>query len=91
MVGTGHNRGMEWWRWVLASVAAVLVLALLALRFDTLKDRPGSSAGRALRTLAPFGALVAVLFLIALISPWWIGAVAVAIPGVALLAMTAID
>jgi hypothetical protein len=82
---------MEWWRWISGSVAAVLVLALLALRFDTLKDLPGSSAPKALKKLAPFSLFVPTLFLLALLSPWWIGLIVIAVPGLTLLAMAAAD
>ena len=80
---------MEWWRWVLGGTAALLVLAILALRFDTLKEAPGTTPPMALRTLAPYSVLVPAAFFLALLAPWWIGVIVIAIPGLALLAMAA--
>jgi hypothetical protein len=83
------NRGVEWWRWVLAGSAAALLLALLAMRFDTLKDERNLRPAVALRTLAPWAVLVPVVFVVALVSPWWIGAILLAVPALVLLAMEA--
>ncbi len=60
---------MQWWKWVEASVAALLVVLLLALRFDTLRDRPDSTAATALRRLAPLALLIPATFLIGLLGP----------------------
>lgn len=76
---------MEWWRWLAAAGAALFVLAVLAVRFDTLKDVPGATAATALRTLAPYAATVPAVFLLALFGPWWLAAAVVAVPGVVLL------
>lgn len=86
-----QNHRVEWWRWVEGGAAAVLVLALLALRFDTLKDRPGWTAPRALRRLLPFVLFVPAVFLVATLGPWWLGLLAIAIPGLAVLVMAATD
>ena len=36
---------LEWWRWVLAGTAALLVVAIFAIRFDKLKNDPGATNG----------------------------------------------
>ncbi len=82
---------MQWWRWGGAATAGICVALLLALRFDTLKDRRGYTAGRAARRLAPWLALFPVLALATLFGPWWLVALAAAVPAVTLLAISAID
>ena len=82
---------MEWWRWASAAGAAVLVLLLLALRFDTLKDRRGGTAGTAARRLAPWLLLIPALAVAAFVGPWWLAAIVVAVPAVTLLATAAVD
>jgi hypothetical protein len=81
----GHNPGMEWWRWVEGGTAALLVLALLAMRFDTLKDQRGSSPRRALQRLPPLGLLVPAAFLLGLLGPWWFGLIVIAVPALVML------
>jgi multisubunit Na+/H+ antiporter MnhB subunit len=82
---------MEWWRWAAAAGATVLVLLILALRFDTLKDRRGGTAALAARRLSPWLLLIPVAVLAAVLGPWWLAAAVVAVPAVTLLAMAAVD
>ena len=78
---------MVWWRWLDASIATGLVVLLLALRLDTLRERLATT--EALRRLAPWVVVVPVVFLVVLVVPWWLGLILIAIPAVALLAMAA--
>ena len=82
---------MEWWRWAAAGGATVLVLLLLALRFDTLKDRRGGTAAQAARTLTPWLLVIPLVVLAAILGPWWLVAAVVTLPAVTLLAMAAVD
>lgn len=78
---------MEWWRWPAAAVEAVLLLILLLLWFDTLRDRPGWSTSRAARPPA-IGALgVPAVCLLVLILPLWLALVLIAIPASTVVAM----
>lgn len=87
----GRIAVMEWWRWPAGALAVLLVLGLLALRFDTLKDLPGWSAGRAIRRLAPLSVLIPVVLLLALLGPWWLALTAALVPGLILLVLAAVD
>jgi hypothetical protein len=82
---------MEWWRWALAGTSAVLVLAFFAIRFDKLKNDPGATDRSALRKLAPWSLIVPATFLLALLAPWWIGLITVAVPAVMLLVADSFD
>lgn len=78
---------MEWWRWVAAGVEAVLLIVLLLLWFDTLRDRPGWSVRRAARPPA-IGAIAIPLGIVAiLLLPWWVGLVLIVVPAIAVTAM----
>lgn len=80
---------LEWWRWVEATAAAALVAALLLLRFDTLKERMPDRV--AARRLAPLVLVIPAAFAVALLAPWWMGLIVIAIPAIALLTMQAVD
>lgn len=82
---------MEWWRWGGLVAGCVCVLLLLALRFDTLKDRRGSDARRAARRLSPWLGVFPVVVLATVLGPWWLVAAAVGLPALTLLAMASID
>lgn len=78
---------MQWWRWVAAGVEAVLLLVLLLLWFDTLRERPGWTVARAAR-LPAIGALsIPIGFLLVLLLPWWAGLVLIGVPAIAVAAM----
>lgn len=78
---------MQWWRWVGAAIAAVLLVILLLLWFDTLKERPGWTTARAARPPAIAAIGVPVGFLLVLLLPWWLGLILIAIPAVAIAVM----
>lgn len=78
---------MEWWRWAGASVEALLILVLLALRMDTLRDRAGWDGYRAFRVMAPWALLAPAGFVAVLLLPWWMGLILIVIPALAILAM----
>ncbi len=68
------------WHWAAAVVVAVLLIVLVLLRYDTLRDRPGTTVKQATRRALPWFAVVPVGFLLALFLPLWVGAVLIAGP-----------
>lgn len=78
---------MQWWRWVAAAVEAGLLVILLLLWFDTLKEKPGWTTSRAARPPAIGAIAVPIGFLLVLLLPWWLGMVLIAIPAVAVTVM----
>jgi hypothetical protein len=78
---------MEWWRWPAAAVEAVLLVILLLLWFDTLRDRPGWSTSRAARPPAIGALAVPAACLLVLILPLWLALVLIAIPASTVVAM----
>ena len=80
---------MQWWSWTLATVAALLVAAMVAMRFDTLKDLRTQTTRSALIKVAPLTILIPIAFVAALLTPWWFGLIVVAVPGLVLLTQAA--
>lgn len=78
---------MQWWRWVASAVEAVLLVILLLLWFDTLKEKPSWSIARAARPPAIGAIAVPIGFLLVLLMPLWIGLILIAIPAFAVLVM----
>lgn len=78
---------MEWWRWVAASVEALLLLVLVLLWYDDVRERPGWSALRAGRAAAIAGLSVPVGFAIVFLVPLWLGLILIAIPAITVAAM----
>ncbi|AZI57145.1 hypothetical protein EH165_02165 [Nakamurella antarctica] len=74
-----------------AATAALLVLVLLLLRLDTLRDRVGWTPMRALRALAPYSAAVPVIVIAVLLTPWWMVLILIAGPALAIAAMALAD
>lgn len=70
-----------------AGVVVVLLVILQLLWFDTLRDRPGWSMRRAAaRSAVSLGAIPIAIVLV-VFSPWWVAAVLIAVPAVAVIAM----
>ncbi|MGI8417830.1 MAG: hypothetical protein ACR2P2_16835 [Nakamurella sp.] len=78
---------MQWWRWVAAAVEAGLLVVLLLLWFDTLRETPGWSIARAAQRPAIAAIIVPIGFVLVLLLPLWIGLVLIAIPAIAVFAM----
>lgn len=78
---------MQWWRWVAAGVEAVLLVVLLLLWFDTLRERPGWTVARAARPPAIGALSIPIGFLLVLLLPWWAGLVLIGVPAIAVAAM----
>lgn len=78
---------MQWWRWVAAAVEAGLLVVLLLLWFDTLRETPGWTVARAAQRPAIGSVIVPIGFVLVLLLPLWIGLVLIAIPAIAVFAM----
>lgn len=84
--GAANARGaypepmIDGWHWVAASVVAVLLLILVLLWYDTLRDRPGWSTARATKNAAIGALVIPVGFAAALLLPLWMGGVLIVIP-----------
>jgi hypothetical protein len=70
---------IDGWHWIAASVVAVLLLVLVLLWYDTLRDRPGWSTARASRSAGLSALVIPVGFVAALLLPLWVGGVLVVI------------
>ena len=75
---------MDGWHWVGAAIEAVLLLILVLLFYDDLRDRPGWTVARATKWAA-LSALVIPLAFLAV--PLWIGGILIAIPLIVILVM----
>lgn len=78
---------MQWWRWVAAGVEAALLLVLLLLWFDSLRERPGWTVARAARPPALAALAIPIGFLLVLVLPWWAGVILIGLPAIAVMAM----
>jgi len=78
---------MDWWHWVAAAVEAVLLLVLVLLWYDTLRERPGWSVSRATRAAGIGAVSVPVGFVVVLFVPLWLGLILIAVPALAVAAM----
>ena len=78
---------VDGWHWVGAAVEAVLLLILVLLWYDNLRDRPGWPVGRATKWAALGALAIPVGFLAVLLLPLWIGGILIAIPLIVILVM----
>ena len=78
---------VDGWHWVGAAIEAVLLLILVLLFYDDLRDRPGWTVGRATKWAALSALAIPVGFLAVLLLPLWIGGILIAIPLVVILVM----
>lgn len=74
---------MDGWHWFAAAVEGLLLVVLVLLRYDTLRDRAHSSMGRATRSALKLAVIIPVGFVIVLLVPLWLGLILIAIPAVA--------
>lgn len=79
---------MTWLNWTAAGVEAVLILLLLLLWLDTLRDRTGWTTSMANRKAAPYAVAIPIGFVAVLLSPLWLALVLLAIPILAIVAMS---
>jgi hypothetical protein len=74
---------MDGWHWVAAAVEALLLVVLVLLRYDTLRDRPGRTVAQATRSALKLAVIIPIGFVLVLFVPLWLGLILVAIPAVA--------
>ncbi len=79
------------WHWAAAILVAVLLLVLVLLWYDSLRERPGWSLARATRRAAPAALVIPVGFVAALLLPLWVGGILVVVPLVTILVMALAD
>ena len=82
---------IDGWHWIAASVVALLLLILVLLWYDTLRDRPGWSMARATRNAALGAIVIPVGFVAALLLPLWVGGVLIVVPLVTIGVMALAD
>jgi hypothetical protein len=78
---------MEWWRWVVASVEALLLLTLILLWYDGLREKRDWRPVWAVRATGVGLVIVPLGFLVVLLVPLWLGLILVAIPAVTVVSM----
>ena len=78
---------MEWWRWVAASVEALLLLTLILLWYDGLREKRDWKPIWAVRATGVGLVAVPLGFLVVLLVPLWLGLILVAIPAVTVVSM----
>ena len=75
------------WHWVAASGVALLLLVLVLLWYDTLRERPQLTTGQATVRALPSLIVVPAGFLLTLFLPLLVGGVLIAVLLIVLLAM----
>ncbi len=78
---------MAWWRWVAAGVEALLLLTIVLLWYDSLRERTGWTLRRASRTAAISAIGIPIGFVIVLFVPLWLGLILIAVPALVIGAM----
>jgi hypothetical protein len=74
---------LDGWHWAAAGVEALLLIVLVLLRYDTLRDRPGRTLRQATRSAGKLAGVIPVGFVVVLLVPLWSGLILIAIPAVA--------
>ncbi|QNK82547.1 hypothetical protein [Nakamurella sp. PAMC28650] len=74
---------LDGWHWAAAGVEALLLIVLVLLRYDTLRDRPGRTLRQATRSAGKLAGVIPVGSVVVLLVPLWSGLILIAIPAVA--------
>ena len=74
---------MDGWHALAAAVEALILLVLVLLRYDTLRDRRGSTLAQATRSALKCAVIVPVGVVAVLLVPLWVGLILIAIPAMA--------
>ena len=74
---------MDGWHWIAAAVEALLLVVLVLLRYDTLRDRPDRTMRQATRSALRLAIVIPLGFIAVLLVPLWLGLILIAIPAVA--------
>lgn len=78
---------MESWRVIAALVEALLLVVLVLLWFDNLRERPGWSLGRGARNAGISSIIIPVGIIAVLVSPSWLTLVWLAVPALVVAVM----
>ena len=73
---------MDGWHWIAAAVEALLLVVLVLLRYDTLRDRRDSAMGQATRSSLRLAVIVPLGFVLVLLVPLWLGLILIAAPAI---------
>jgi hypothetical protein len=74
---------MDGWRTLAAGVEAVILVVLVLLRYDTLRDRRDRTPKEATRAAARWAVIVPIGVVAVLLVPLWVGLVLIALPAIA--------
>ncbi|MET3807129.1 heme A synthase [Nakamurella sp. UYEF19] len=78
---------MSGWHVIAAVVEGLLLVVLVLLRYDTLRDRAGTSAGRAARSALVLAVIIPIGVIAVLLVPLWVGLILIAIPAIVVAVM----
>ena len=78
---------MEWWRWLAASVEALLLAVLVLLWYDDLQQNPKWSPARSRKAAWIAAISIPVGFVVVLLVPLWAGLILIAIPAIVVAVM----
>jgi hypothetical protein len=79
---------MDGWHWIAAAVEALLLVVLVLLRYDTLRDRRDGTMGQATQSSLRLGVIVPLGFVVVLLVPLWLGLILIAVPAIVVGVMT---
>ena len=79
------------WHWAAAGVVAVLLLILVLLWYDSLRERAGWSTARATKRALPSLIVIPIGFALALFLPLWVGGALIVVGLLTLGAMALAD
>lgn len=74
---------MDGWHALAAAVEALILLTLVLLRYDTLRDRRGTTLAQATRAALKWATMVPVGVVAVLLVPLWVGLILIALPAIA--------
>lgn len=74
---------MDGWHVLAAAVEALILLVLVLLRYDSLRDRRGTTMAQATRSAVKWAVIVPVGVVAVLLTPLWVGLILIAVPAIA--------
>jgi len=74
---------MDGWHALAAAVEALVLIVLVLLRYDTLRDRRDRTLAQATRSAAKWAVIVPVGVAAVLLTPLWAGLILIALPAIA--------
>jgi hypothetical protein len=82
---------IDGWHWAAAAIVAVLLIILVLLWYDSLRERPGWTTARATKRALVGSIVIPVGFVVALLLPLWVGGALAATLLIAVGAMALVD